>query len=458
MTRRARSTTSVPFNFEVNTALFYLFMVLSLFLMMDPFYTGHGPYRLSRDLGPIKYLGLMAGLAALFVSAVAIAINGRTAPVPWKTTLRRIWPLLLFAALVLSGSIWARVRLDIKETYLPMGLAMLSLPTAVIVFWAARDKLKIPRRFLQMLLIAVPYALAWIVIKRLQGGQAFHTEMFLLVPLMVYFHLGVRRRWLAWPIVLLCFVTGVAGHKNTAYLITLVALAHVTMVSWLRFVRVRDLTRRALLWFLLIVLVASTMAVVGFLLINRETYLPSGNVEVRTYTYGEALERFLENPVYGTAYADTSLVFLQGVEVLGRPTVVSHSDFLDVLSHGGLIGIFLFVLGFAGVLWRALAALRNNPSEQGRALIHGLLAVVSCGLLTSLFNSPLISVSIAVLFWFAVGLLAAVSEYELSAVRQASRAGASSPDLVERSRSRHGRRRALPVNPSTAGFRRSEHA
>ena len=69
-------------------------------------------------------------------------------------------------------------------------------------------------------------------------------------------------------------------------------------------------------------------------------YLPSGNANVRLHQYYGALGEFMRSPLWGQRYTGVSgFAIRQGSETLTIPT---HSDVLDLLKAGGLLG---FVFG-----------------------------------------------------------------------------------------------------------------
>lgn len=399
-------------DFDLGKFFFYCFLFWSLFLLIDPFYFGYGAFRVTRDLGVLKYFGLIFGFAALFFTLLGEAINvPRAKQPPWRETLGHAWPLLLFGVLVFAGSITARIYFDIKETFLPMAMGMIGFPLGVILFWLVGDRPLVARRFLQSLLLISPVVIGWVVATRIEGGQAFHTEIFLFIPLAVYFFLSLKRRWLAWGVLLSALMLGIASNKNTAYLVLLVTLCHLVLIAMAHRPDRRLSLKAVFMIYGLALLLLLGAAVVGFLLVNREQYLPTGNVEARAITYGAAIDRFLGSPIWGTAFADTTLVKLTGLIVLGKDTLVSHSDMLDVLSHGGLIGAVLFLFGLYRVFFRAVKVLRSAVDDEVKSLVHGLSMIVVGGIITASFNSPLITLPIGVLFWFSFGLLAAVSDY-----------------------------------------------
>ncbi|MHB1214957.1 MAG: O-antigen ligase family protein [Thiobacillus sp.] len=399
-------------DFDIGKVFFYLFMFFSLFLLVDPFYTGYGAFRVTRDLGPLKYTGLVFGIGALFFSLVGMGINfPRAKQPPWRASLAHAWPILLFGILVLVGSLIARNYYDIKETFLQLAIGIAGFPLAVILFWSIGDRMLVARRFMQALLLVLPVVIGWVIVKRIQGGQAFHTEIFLFIPLAVYFFLSLKRRWLAWGILLSMIVLGIASNKNTAYLVLLITLIHLFLIGMVRHPARAMSIKRVIVIYGFVVALLVAIAAVGFLLLNREEYLPSGNVETRSITYTAAINRFIDSPIYGTGFMDTTLVPLEGHIVLGSDTLVTHSDLLDVLSHGGLLGVMLFLFGIYRVFFKAVAVLRSTVDDEVKSLVHGLSVIVICGLVTASFNSPLITLTTGVLFWFAFGLLAAVADY-----------------------------------------------
>lgn len=405
-----------PLDFDIGKVYYYLFLFFALFLLIDPFYTGYGAFRVTRDIGPLKYTALLFGAGAFFFSLVGMVLkNPRAKQPPWRESLARAWPLLLLMFYMLAGALVARIHFDIQETYLPFAIGMVGLPLAVVLFWSVSQRLLVARRFMQALLLMMPVVIGWVVAKRMDGGQAFHIEIFLFVPLGVYFFLALKWRWLAWSILLASAFLAVVSFKNTAFLVLLLCLLYLMVLGLVRRPARAASLRRVLMVYGLLVSLLVGAAAVAFLLQNREEYLPSGNVEARSITYEAAFYRFLDNPLAGTGFSDSSLVDLRDFTVLGKDTLVTHSDLLDVLSHGGLLGAGLFVFGFYRVFLRAVQALRAAADDDTRALIHGLVLIVASGLVVAAFNSPLITLTVGVMFWFAVGLLAAVSEY---AVRQ----------------------------------------
>lgn len=406
-----------PVQTDLGAASLLVFLFVSLFFLIDPFYSGFGPFRVTRDIGPVKYVGILAGLCAAYIGFVGLAMRrDKTAHSLWRQCIRTSLPLLVFASIVLLGSLYARFELDIKETFLQLGLGVLGVPIAITLYWVTGNKHYAARRYLQTLTIAFPIVIGFIVWKRLEGGQAFHTELFLFVPLSIYYFLTLKSRFLAWLGLLVTAITTIISFKNTAFLIQIAVLLHLAAIY------LPDRIRRVgTVQKLLIIYFSGTAAIIAlaaatYLIIERDQYLPSGNVKVRMHTYEAAFERFKESPIVGKMFTDSGQVELEGYQILGSSTIVTHSDLLDIASHGGIVAVLLLAIGYWRTLQKSRSALKLSLTTQERAIVHTLLSIVACGLITALFNSPLVSVLIAVLFWFAVGLLISISQSKRNGV------------------------------------------
>jgi O-antigen ligase len=164
-------------------------------------------------------------------------------------------------------------------------------------------------------------------------------------------------------------------------------------------------------YFLLPVLLLGVAALFWLWWTNR-TELPSGNVQYRTEMYGIAWRRFLESPLWGTGFTDSSVVYFELYRVATRvQTLPTHSDILDLLAHGGLIAFTLWGL----TVWRlfsiSMAAARQlasapagDPNRSWRWLF--VLGLVQLGaLITYAVNPPMINPVHAYWMWGAAGVM-----------------------------------------------------
>ncbi len=396
---------------SVSMVLFWIFLAAAILLLLDPLNPGvateAGYLRLPRDIGPLKYAALVFGAMGMGLSVVGLPLFD---PARWRhftSSLMLCWPVLLCGLFILAGSLYARFVLGIKETYLASGLAMTAFPIGLAMIAESRDPLKTVHAYFVVLLLASVYMAVEIVIQRRQGGQAFHEEIFLLIPLAVYWFLVNEKNWSAWFWVLGFAVVGLISHKNTSYLVLLLVLGYLC-VLWIgkKFLRHRnDGLRRFVLGYGLMLALFAAAAALAFVLVHYQDRLPSGNTDVREYVYRAAWEKFLASPVYGTAFADNTNIDFPFFPIMGQYRVINHSDWLDVLARGGALGFALFLGALFTPFW--LSASRTKPAEARlRACLHGLRAIGLSGMVVMLFNPVMLNMAVGTLFWLNAGLLA----------------------------------------------------
>jgi len=392
---------------DLTYTLFIVFLVAALWLFLDPLYTGYGEYRVTRALGPLQYAALTLALGTSVLAIVGLHLVGRRLPRTAAAALRMGWPILVLGAYVLCGAAYARWYLGVQDTFLSVAVGTFAFPVAVVLYFSTRFPHRLVASFFWGLLIASPYAIGWIVLKRIEGGQAFHTEIFLIVPLAVYFFQRMQATWIRWSVVSCMIVTGLATDKLTGYVTLLITCAFlVGPPAKRRFQSARIAERLAILY---VALIAAMLLIGGvvFLIARRQQYLPGGSAEVRSQTYLTAWDRFVASPIYGDGFTTASWQWLTGLHVLGEPHIGTHSDMLDLLSHGGIIAIVLYGFGISRVV--IAAGTLKRLSAEASAEIRGLTPIVICGVFATAFNSPFLSVQISTLFWFAFGLLAAIA-------------------------------------------------
>lgn len=396
---------------SVSMVLFWIFLTAAILLLLDPLNPGvdteAGYLRLPRDIGPLKYAALAFGAMGLGLSVAGLPLFD---PGRWRyftSSLKLSWPVLLCGLFILAGSLYARFVLGIKETYLASGLAMTAFPIGLAMIAESRDPLKTVHAYFVVLLLASVYMTVEIVLQRRQGGQAFHEEIFLLVPLAVYWFLVNEKNWSAWFWVLGFAAVAIVSYKNTSYLVLLLVLGYV---FWLliarKFLSYRgDGLRRFVFGYGLTLVLIAALAVSAFALVHYQERLPSGNTDVREYVYRMAWEKFLASPIYGTAFADNTNIDFPFFPIMGQYQIINHSDWLDVLARGGALGFALFLGALFTPFW--LSASRTKPAETRlRACLHGLRAIGLSGMVVMLFNPVMLNMAVGTLFWLNAGLLA----------------------------------------------------
>ena len=128
--------------------------------------------------------------------------------------------------------------------------------------------------------------------------------------------------------------------------------------------------------------------------------LPSGSPEVRMHTYTERWELFQKSPLIGQMFVGSPIM------EAGWLIIPSHSDLLDILAFGGVVGGLLFVLPCLVAIRHGFRRLRAYAA--GAARIQLASVVFLCAFFFELtFNPVLQQPKLVLFFWLALGVLLA---------------------------------------------------
>lgn len=374
------------------------------FLLVDPFFGGA---LTKATIAKWPLLALVFGSLVFHIVGRALTDPARLRRAAGEV-LRTWWPIVVLASWVTLGSLFARFAEGIRESFLGLGLGMFCLPLMAVAVRSSRQ----PQAFLQGLAAVYVATVLGMLVVLLSDLHVFHEEIFVAVPLGAYF-LAAR------PVKLWRFGLGVSliaaclfSFKNTTFLIVLAVLAVCGVVWSQRLLRRRNrMGVVAAVYFLLPVLMVGAAALFWLWWTNR-TGLPSGNVEYRTEMYGIAWRRFLESPLWGTGFIESSVTYFELFRVATRvQTLPTHSDILDMLAHGGLLAIVLWLLtvwqlvriGAATIV--QLASAPFGESNRGWRWMFLLVLVQLGALITYAVNPPLINPAHAYWVWGSAGVL-----------------------------------------------------
>lgn len=332
----------------------------------------------------------------------------------WRDMLHAWWPISLLALFITAGSLVARYDRNIIETFLNFGLGMLLLPLMALAVDSSAHRLAF---FKGLAAIYVATSLLMYVV----AGAKLHTlheQIFIAVPLGLYFL--TARKATPWTTLLgLALVIGtVVAFKNTTFILVATALAAWAVILALRVAQRGDRLRSFTIIYFGLLLALAVVCAAGLAWWWRREHLPSGNTGYRIEMYGIAIRRFLNSPLWGTAFADPSVTYFQLYEVaVGTNYLPTHSDVLDILGHGGLIAIGLWL----ATVWRILAitasafaamVARQAPSNERAWRWLFVLGMVQVGaLITYAFNPPLIRLVNGLWIWGGAGVLWALHRY-----------------------------------------------
>ena len=322
-----------------------------------------------------------------------------------------LWPLLTLAVFMIVGGLYARISLGQSNTFMTPGLYVWAAPLAATMLVRSDHPQRLLRNFFLMLMLAG--ALAFYGLAANYGGrQVYHELEYLFPPLAVYAAFAAKKSWLRWAGVTFFLVFAMLYKKNTGYVAALLVLAYLVFFyvrpHWSRLKDIRKVG--ALTAFVMAVLMLA--AALAYVWANRETYLPTGNIEFRSQTYERAWSRFKESPLWGDGFTAPSTERFTGFDTgVARNVLPTHSDILDILAQGGLLAFVIWLWGLVRIGRRAYAALLRPDLQPHplRPYAHTLACMALAGVLVYAFNPIFMQPVKALLLWGSLGMLAGMT-------------------------------------------------
>jgi hypothetical protein len=319
---------------------------------------------------------------------------------------------LAFTATVFIGALISLMRdhAALEDSFLGRGLALLPVFPAYAIF-SRNSEERLFRHWLRLplvtsgLVITAGLAVWAAGVHFVDQPHIYHEEIFVAVcaAMIVYtWKRGVLRLLL-----MVCLVSsGVLSMKNTGI------LAAATVVVLLVYCVVRAggpaptmMLRRVLLAEISVLLLVGAAYVV---LYHREL-LPSGSPAVRAFTYSERALRFADHPLAGTFFVGSPLLSLFRSDAPSNLYIPSHSDLLDILGFGGVLGFGLFAIP----VWRVTVAELRRVAEHARQqdwLRVYSVAVVSVFITEMAFNPVWNQPALMWMFCLALACLARTAD------------------------------------------------
>lgn len=357
-----------------------------------------------------KHAALMLTIPAVLLSAIAVRLSPKTSGLR-RAALQRVfavsWPLAILALLVVGGSLYARWIMGEHSTFLNLGVYMTILFAAALMTAESNDPDMLVRWFFGILVVGALVMGAYLV-RYFRVTQVYHEQIFLVVPMAVWFAVGTKNRATAWGGTLLMLSMAYFSQKNTSYLVGLVTLAYLALVVWLPALNRKPALSRVFGYYLVMVVMLCGAAVLLYIWLHRAHYLPSGNPEYREHTYAAAWDHFMASPVWGTLFTAQSVAkfSLYTINIAGG-RLPTHSDIMDLLSNGGVLGIGLWAYGLYRIGSFARKWLLRGATHAHRwaAYAHTLIAISLCAIVTYAFNPVVLSPGMAYMLWGSLGVL-----------------------------------------------------
>lgn len=338
-------------------------------------------------LGPVLLLHLCGAM-----------LNHR--PPPWQAIWAICWPLLLLALYALVGSSVAKWEYKQFDTYISFAVYLLLLPLYAAMVPTQTERLHAWARAL--ITVWVVFSLVALVGEAARFGvkETLHEIEYVVTSGFLVLYYAVRNRLVKLLAITLLVLAAVLNQKLTGFIIVALALVHILVgAGWRRLLpQWRGLYGVAAVAFVLALVAALTLVYFEY-----RQYLPSGNVQVRLKQYEAVWRGFMSSPIWGNAYLEGSgEAYREYLRVLNIPT---HSDVLDILKHGGLIGLGLFGWGY----WKIFALINRAVSAtKEQALLNAYFVAVRffqvTALVTFAINPILLKGSFLIVIWGNLGL------------------------------------------------------
>lgn len=355
----------------------------------------------------LKHLALLIALPAVALTFLGSRLAAPLRPQPAGSPAAVLWPLLLLALLIVAGSLHARFVQGIQNTFLNVGLYMLTAYGAAVMVTRSGAPAALVRGYFRILLAAAAVMAAYLF-ANYGVRQVYHEQIFLVIPMAVLFFAQPRGVLLRWTGCAFFLAMAWLSQKYTSYLIGALTAAYLFFALAVPRAAPRPGLQRAMVIYWALLVGAAVAGGFAWLGMTGSMDLPTGNVDYRTYTYLNALDRFLESPLWGTLFAVEAVekFTLYSVGVANN-MLATHSDILDLLANGGVLGVALWLLALARVA-RAVQAnlLRRELRDDPRVpYAHALIVMSAAGVLTYAFNPILLQPAMAYLLWTNLGLL-----------------------------------------------------
>jgi len=393
----------------VMTDYFFLFGIcMVVFWAVDPFEWRLG-YR-----SMIKHFPIVA-ISPAFILAFAGGVLFRkhhNQNINIQDNHRLMVILCVFALFVTIGSLYAKFINGIDNGFLTMGLYSLTAPLTV---WFVRRSANPVLLIKGILWVYFAWACVAVAMQVAHLGQAgyFHEREHLVIGALVIVYFLAKSNLASLIALGGITATALVAQKNTAYLILLMGIFYFFMVWGLQHgKKIKDSFLRWAFWIRVVLiglLLATTVVLIYYFV---KSSLPTGNPDYRLHTYEIAWNKFLNSPVWGTGFTGAATekfdLFTVGSVTQTLPT---HSDPLDILAQGGLIGFSLWLAVFI-ILFRQWLFFVFQPERQLKPdlipYLHTLYFLIFSGFIVCMFNPILNNPGLAWTFWGAVGALLSV--------------------------------------------------
>ncbi len=320
--------------------------------------------------------------------------------------------IFIFSGFVTAGSVIARFINGIDNSFLTMGLYTLTAPLTAWFIGKSKNPLALVKNIIRVYIF---WALVSVAMQMASFGETevFHAREHLVIGILIFFYLIATSSFAIASAIILIILATIVAAKNSAYLTAIFLLEFILIHSVVAKNNIsKDHLYRWMQWAKFLSINLVVLGGLVLIYVFRSDKLPTGNPEYRMRTYEIAWQKFLNSPLWGTAFTGAATEKFDKYSVAVSTQILpTHSDPLDILANGGLIGFLIWISIFVMLLWRWFAILKNPKLQSDSSLtpyLHTMFCVVFTGVIVCMFNPILNTPNLAWSFWALVGALLAV--------------------------------------------------
>jgi hypothetical protein len=404
--RQVLMTTAVkePESLEMTDYFFLFGLFLLLWWAIDPLML-----QLDAIPGIKRFPSMILGMNLAFIVVGRALFSRHRETVSFMSIVMDNRWLMLFSAFVVLGSLYAKFKNGIDETFLTMGLYVWVVP---IIHWYtvnSRAPWKLLRSILWMYVVVAAISLC-IQFYFFRKIEIFHNREHLVIPMVGVVIYYLPGRWSKLLAVLVVVAATVAVSKITAFIVAVISLTYLLGLSlYRRLDKQKDTLARfvSISGFVLGVALVIAACVVAYY--TLDVRMPSGNTVYRMHTYKIAWDKFIHSPLFGHGFTKSAVIkFDLYLVYSATQNLPTHSDPLDILAGGGLLAFGMWITGIVSKVRIALMEIgvRARPDEWRNELVHqaflmaALTATIVCAF-NPIYNIP----NLASANWVAFGCM-----------------------------------------------------
>jgi hypothetical protein len=347
----------------------------------------------------IKYLPIILAFASILLNVLSGRIGRRIVQDPVS------YVVLAYLFYVLAGSSYTVFILHHKfeASFFGRGINAVAFFAGALVFARGREKTYFMARYITLLywlgvIVALDIGLFAMGLIYPELPQVHHIEVIFVGGMAILGIAHFRRKGFRAMSLILAAIGVILSGKATGRGVGIIAslgLAYVfgrgigvSRAEWKGILHRRKKSIAIASVFIAVV----GIGVIGEIVVHR---IESRSVEVRATTYAERLAKFSANPVLGEYFVGSPIL------EVGPLLIPSHSDLMDILSFGGLVGFLLFMTPVVIGLRRVVR--RSRRSMMQSRVVDVYFAATLVMFLGAMSVNPVLSYPrVAFFYWLTI--------------------------------------------------------